>query len=287
MHSVIRLVSLVFIIAVTGCANLNSIHRDSTFSDDKAEAVFIDAKQRSVISNPIKVTTITEHQENDNKTIKTTLETQLRLCSEAAPDVFSAFATSAAAKAAVKAVEKSGEGSFSLTSSENAATINRTQTINMLREAMFRTCECFLNGAIDKDELVVQATRDQRVMVSILAIEQLTGVYTPVATALLTQSTASVGGPTAETLKLVAEAKATADKATEDAKKAEDDAKKAEDDAKQNGLNGKNNCEEVLADEALNGTQKAKCQLAKEKRDNAIGVALKLTPPRFATKRPS
>jgi len=276
MHNIIRLVSLVFILVVAGCANINSIHRSSVFSDDRSEAVFIDAKQRGLISNPDKAERkVTEYRKNGDVVVKTTINNQLRLCIEAAPDVFSAFATSAAAQVAVKAAEKSGEGRFSLSSSENAATISRTQTINMLREAMFRTCERYLNGAIDKNELIVQAARDQRVMVSILAIEQLTGVYMPATTALLTQSTASVGGPTAETLKLVADAKAAADKATEDAKKAEEAAKEAEEDAKKSGLNDKKDCQEVLADEKLNEVQKAKCKLAKEKRDNTSALAVK------------
>ena len=198
MHSVIRLVrlsSLVFILATTGCARFNSIHRESEFSKYNGGAVFIDAKQHSVISNPVPVNG------------KNAIEWQLRICSEAAPDVFSAFATSVAAKAAVKALEKAGEGTFSLTSAESAATISRTQTINMLREAMFRTCERYLNGAIDEDELVVQAARDQRVMVSILAIEQLTGVYTPAIVALTTEAKASASGPTAENLKLIDDVK--------------------------------------------------------------------------------
>ena len=276
MHNIIRLVSLVFILVIVGCANINSIHRSSVFSDDRSEAVFIDAKQRGLISNPDKAEIkITEYRKNGDVVVETTINNQLRLCIEAAPDVFSAFATSAAAQVAVKAAEKSGEGRFSLASSENAATISRTQTINMLREAMFRTCERYLNGAIDKNELIVQAARDQRVMVSILAIEQLTGVYMPATTALLTQSTASLGGPTAETLKLVADAKEAADTATEDAKKAEEDAKKAEEDAKTNGLNDKKDCQEVLADEKLTEVQKAKCKLAKEKRDNTSALAVK------------
>jgi hypothetical protein len=46
----------------------------------------------------------------------------------------------------------------------------------MLRESFYRTCERYLSGAITKPQLVVQAARDQRSMVTVLAIEQLTGV---------------------------------------------------------------------------------------------------------------
>jgi hypothetical protein len=283
MHSVIRLVrlsSLVFILATTGCANLNSIHQESEFSKDNGGAVFIDAKQRSVISNPVPVTG------------KNAIEYQLRICSEAAPDVFSAFATSAAAKAAVNPVEKTVQGMFGLTSAESAATISRTQTINMLREAMFRTCERYLNGAIDKDELVVQAARDQRVMVSILAIEQLTGVYTPAIVALTTEAKASASGPTAENLKLIDDVKKEAEKATAEANQADQEAKQAEEKAQQANneattaetdaeedaqTNLRKTCDEVLGDTNINPTDKDKCKLAKEKRDKAkeLDVAAK------------
>ncbi|MBX9803511.1 MAG: hypothetical protein K2Y04_12195 [Caulobacteraceae bacterium] len=75
------------------------------------------------------------------------------------------------------AVEAALNAAFS--SSEQGSTIPRTQTINMLRELMYRTCERYLGGGYDVLELSVQAIRDQRLMVSILAIEQLTGAVTP------------------------------------------------------------------------------------------------------------
>lgn len=74
-------------------------------------------------------------------------------------------------------VEAALNAAFS--SSEQGSTIPRTQTINMLRELMYRTCERYLSGGYDELELSIQAIRDQRLMVSILAIEQLTGAVTP------------------------------------------------------------------------------------------------------------
>ena len=49
----------------------------------------------------------------------------------------------------------------------------------MLRELMYWTCERYLSGGYDPTELSLQAIRDQRLMVSVLAIEQLTGAVTP------------------------------------------------------------------------------------------------------------
>jgi hypothetical protein len=106
-----------------------------------------------------------------------------RFCSEPSPDVFSvvaqalAFGGSLEKSTDPRSVEAALKAAFS--SSEQGTTIPRTQTINMLRELMFRTCERFLNGGYSPLELSVQAVRDQRLMISILAIEQLTGAVTP------------------------------------------------------------------------------------------------------------
>ncbi len=270
MRNFISIFSFVFLALLTACANFNSIHRDNTVSKTRGEIVFTDAKQRGIISNPVKETVVTKTTVVDGKTVSEEKELQrrLRMCSEAAPDVFSAYAFSAAAKVAAKVAEKSGQGEFSLSSAENASTIARTQTINMLRELMFRTCERYLNGAIDADELVVQAARDQRVMVSILAIEQLTGVYWQPIAALLSASQASTGGPTDETVKLVADAKAKKDKAASDAAAADTKAKELRKEAEKMAPSSKT-CAENDAAEDGDAAKKAKCKEAKDKEDEA------------------
>ena len=273
MRIIFKVAGIFWAVALTGCANFNSIHRDNSLSRKDAEIVFTDAKQRAIIANPIAVKSKGLYTLKDGEPVLAEFENHLRLCSEAAPDVFSAYATSLAAKIAANIPEKTGEGAFSITSSETAATIARTQTINLFREQMFRTCERFLNGAIDGDELVVQAARDQRVMVSILAIEQLTGVYTPAVTALTSHATASTGGPTEESLKLVAKAKEASDKSAEAAKKADEDAKKAEAAVTEADRHGKANCAEVLADERLTDEQQAKCKAADDQRKEATQLA--------------
>lgn len=273
MNFPIRVLCVIVAIAVSGCANINSIHRDNSLSKTRAEVVFTDAKQRGIISNPIAVKSNDLFTLKDGTQVPAEFENQMRICSEAAPDVFSAFATSAAGKASVDAATKSGSGAFSFASQESAATISRTQTINLLREAMFRTCERYLNGAITTDELIVQSARDQQMIVSTLAIEQLTGVFAPAVTALTSAANSSTGGPTAESMKLVADAKKaseTTEKAANDADKA---AKEAEDEAKKDlpikvttpEAKEYKTCEEVLGSK-LDDDKKKKCTTAKEKR---------------------
>lgn len=141
----------------------------------EASILTVDAKQRNVLIN-----------------------SKLQMCAEAAPDVFSAINAAAALEADVAA--KAGKASASI--AETVGTIERTQTINLLRESMFRTCERYLNGAIGPAQLVVQAARDQRAMVKILAIEQLTRTARPPSTILSAApvSATVVDGDTAASL---------------------------------------------------------------------------------------
>lgn len=153
-------------------ANHNTAFRNVSI-DGTSNALVMDAKQRAVLSS--------HSLQNSDGTPNTS--SVRRFCSEPSPDVFSVIAQSL-----------SGGGSFgqsgdpasielalnlAFSSAEQGSTIPRTQTVNMLREMMFRTCERFLSGGYDDVELSIQAARDQRIMVSILAIEQLTGAVAP------------------------------------------------------------------------------------------------------------
>ena len=164
------------LILITGCRAWPIHNTDSLESGGKV--IFVGAKQRGVITNVVK-------SEDGMNSV-------LRICSEPPPDVFSAIAASLAANASPA---KGGAVSVGLSASlsENAATIERTQTINILRESMYRTCERYMSGAISKNEFIVQAARDQRAMVAVLAIEQLTGVQKAASTALTTASSAVSG----------------------------------------------------------------------------------------------
>jgi hypothetical protein len=164
-------VPILMILAITGCSQ--HVFRHEPVWGSKRHVFSIDAKQRAlIVSNN-------------------------RFCSEPSPDVFSvvaqalSFGGSFGRSGDPKAVEAALQAAFS--SAEQGSTIPRTQTINMLRELMFRTCERYLNGGYGKQQLSVQAVRDQRLMVSILAIEQLTGTVTPRPVAISATASASQG----------------------------------------------------------------------------------------------
>lgn len=155
------------LIVLTGCsANHNSIYRYQPI--EPPSVTTIDAKQRAILSATPK----------SGSNVEIT-----RFCAEPSPDVFAVIAQAVSGGASFgqsgdpKTIQAALNAAFS--SAEQGATIPRTQTTNMLREVMYRTCERYLSGGISDVELSIQALRDQRLIVSILAIEQLTGAVTP------------------------------------------------------------------------------------------------------------
>lgn len=152
-----------------GCAELTTVYHNRPIPT-VPRVVTIDAYQRNMVF--------------------ANREDGLRVCAEAAPDTFAAISASLAASGDV--VKK--QASLAAAISQSGATIERTQTINLLRESMYRTCERYLNGAISKETLVIQAARDQRTMLAVLAIEQLTRTVRPEST-ILSAGTTSASVP--------------------------------------------------------------------------------------------
>lgn len=193
----------VFALMLTGgCAELNSIYRSESLPKDAPHVTSIDAKQRVVLSNPsAKTTEITKETTTTEggKTISVKSTTSsldiVRFCAEPPPDVFTAIASSLGLEASLsQASAKEAAAKLASTISENAATIERTQTVNILREAMYRNCERYLSGAISEEEFIVQSARDQQFIVQVLAVEQITGVAKAQSTALTTVAKVAAGG---------------------------------------------------------------------------------------------
>ncbi len=207
---------------LAGCgAEFNSIHRNVRLPVNAAGVQLIDAKQRAIITVPGAAVPGTEPFG------------RMMVCAEPSPDV---FAVNAAAATANGSFGQSGTPAnisvglgFSGSSSEQASTIGRTQTVNLLKEEMYRTCERFINNGIGWLELSVQAARDQRLIVATLAIEQLTGVVMPKATVIGSFGETAGGGSAADavvTVDAAQKAQATAQKAEKDANDAYAEASK-------------------------------------------------------------
>lgn len=178
---------------VAGCANENSIFRENRLSTTRPTVITMDAKQRNVMIVP-------EMEQGRAN--------QWRVCAEASPDVFSALSTSAGADLGFgqSGGQTDARAQAAIAIAEAAGTIERTQTINMLRESMYRTCERYLSGAIDQATFVVQAGRDWRAMIAILAIEQLTRMARPPSTIISAGSTSATVENAGDILRRVAAA---------------------------------------------------------------------------------
>jgi len=188
------------ILTLAGCSS--AIYRQSAIQGSNPVAISVDARQRVLLSqnDPTVPARNGAHAGAAND------PTFRRFCAEPSPDVFTVLGVGASGGASfsqdTKGLNAALQAAFS--SSETGATIARTQTINMLREMMFRTCERYLSGAISPADFSIISARDQRVMVSILAIEQLTGSITPPAVAMSANGEGSTGMNATEMVKLLA-----------------------------------------------------------------------------------
>jgi hypothetical protein len=199
------------LVVLSGCgANFHSIYRHEPVAPPSVTTV--DAKQRAILAAAPKSL-------NGDKEY-------LRFCAEPSPDVFSVIAQSISGGASFgqsadpKTVQAALNAAFS--ASEQGSTIPRTQTTNMLREVMYRTCERYLSGGISDVELSLQAVRDQRLIVSILAIEQLTGAVTPKPVVIGASSNGSSGSSGNDATVRLDDQNKVAQKAAEALKKKQD-----------------------------------------------------------------
>ncbi|TXH69861.1 MAG: hypothetical protein E6Q88_08925 [Lysobacteraceae bacterium] len=181
-----------------GCANLNSIgrHTDSPGGKNKFRAVHLDAQQRLVIF------------------------AAERYCAEPSPDALAAYASAIGVSSA--GLPNDGIAG-ALSNGSVAASIGlRTQSITLMRDALYRMCEAAAGGHIGERQVAAFLTKSQDLTAVILAIEQLTGAVAvnPVA----------VGGSAnaSSSATLLANAQA-----LEQSKKIESDAKTRMDEAKQ------------------------------------------------------
>jgi hypothetical protein len=165
-------VILIAIFGFAACADFNSIGRRTKLPAEPQEnegiAIHLDAKQRIVFAKAFGA-----------------------ICAEPSPDALSAFASSLGGGVSVP---QKGAGSLALALQESAASIGlRTQSIQLLRDSLYRTCEAYYSKALNSAQLMELHMRFQDVMVGILAIEQLTGATVAKQAALsgLSKATAS------------------------------------------------------------------------------------------------
>lgn len=139
---------IVTFILQVGCANMQTIDRTTTFPPGKSIGVHLDAQQRLVLS------------------------TAKGICAEPSPDALSAYASSLGLS-----IIPPGEGQLSVTKALQGSTGGiglRTQSITLMRDALYRICEASNNGHLSEWEIAASLRRSQDLTAVILAVEQLT-----------------------------------------------------------------------------------------------------------------
>lgn len=234
MHSIFRsLVPSVMVLLLTGCgANFNAIHyRHETAAATPTTSV--DAKQRFLISN---------QRVSPTKGASGNIQV---LCAEPSPDTLSVLSSAMTGTFGLDRVlggskDISATVSAALSRAESGASIGlRTQTIQLLRDGMYRLCEAYASGALDDTAFANLQQRYQAVMLALLSIEQLTGTVSPRAVSLGGRSTAETADALATLQEKYAEAlkeKAAADEALSQ-KKAELTASKQSEDTALKAVN--------------------------------------------------
>lgn len=165
---------LALCLLLASCANLHSIYRKKNL-DDKSTAIAVDAKQRFLISRE---------------------DTDLRkVCMEPSPDVFSVLSASLGASAEYKDVS----ASLRMQLAESAATIGlRTETIQLLRDAMYRICELAWNDDMSGETAALLHERYQKSMVTLAAVAALADAARPVQVGIGSRTSMTPGTVLAE-----------------------------------------------------------------------------------------
>lgn len=177
--------TILFAGSLAGCGNLNTAFR--TYETENLRLISIDAKQR--------VITVSKGSDKDRSEVT---------CAEPSPDALSA--ASASGSGSLEIASKALGLGYS--ASEGAAYIGlRTQTIQLLRDAMYRLCEGYAAGALTKDRYHRLQRHYQNSMVVLLAIEQLTSAVIARPAAISTSGGVERG-------KLLQQAKESVDAAT-------------------------------------------------------------------------
>lgn len=149
---------MLFFFALAACANLQTISRTTTLpAHDNAQgaknrglAIHLDAQQRLVVVNSFQ-----------------------RYCAEPSPDALSAYAASLGL--GYSDPSKMGASLAQAVSSSAGSIGLRTQSITLMRDALYRMCEAYSNEEIGPLQVALLLRRSQDLTAVILAVEQLTG----------------------------------------------------------------------------------------------------------------
>ena len=140
-------------LALTACADLFTVNYSTEIPDKSTKqpgtAIHLDAQQRLFVA------------------------TARGYCAEPSPDALASYAASLGFDLDIFS---QGSGSLAQALKNDAASIGlRTQSITLMRDALYRMCEASSNGHLNKTEVAAFLRRSQDLTAVVLATEQLTG----------------------------------------------------------------------------------------------------------------
>lgn len=163
---------------LAACADMTHFNQSRIGPGEEIRVTYVDAKQRAIIAKVREVETtekVQQYTKNGKDTQKTTQSVKYKhaVCAEPSPDALSAIAASQG----ILISKADFEAALNNAVSESASSIGlRTQSIQLMRDSMYRLCEAKLSGTISDASYETLIRRFQSSMVAVLAIEQLTGV---------------------------------------------------------------------------------------------------------------
>ena len=166
--------SMLIATVLTGCANLQTVERTTPIEDDTA--IHLDAQQRLVLFTRKKFTR-ENNTDEQKKTDKEKYYTKYTYCAEPSPDAMSSYAASLAL-----GLSGPSQSDAFLVNALQSPTGNiglRTQSITLMRDALYRMCEAYNNGGLDEGQVNELFRRSQNLTAVVLAVEQLTGAVSP------------------------------------------------------------------------------------------------------------
>ena len=192
--------ALVLSVGASGCADLTHFNR-SIQAPDGHTTQFVDAKQRIISTS--------KRLDPETRDPRTGIPVEVfEVCAEPSPDALSALAASQGFSLGTSEIETALSNSLS----EGASSIGlRTQSIQLMRDSMYRLCEAHMSGFIGDLAFETLHRRFQSSMVAILAIEQLTSVSRPPAVMIGGMGGSASAELVAETTRLAEKAKADRD----------------------------------------------------------------------------
>ena len=174
-------------LAASACqslGDLGSVYRETDVND--GTTLILDAEQNALVNVDRQVFS---HFDPDTRQ-PVFIDSQV-ICSQPAPDAAAADSLGFGAGGS----DASGNsGGIDFASGQSVGGIGlRTQSVTLLRDAFFRLCEAYQNGAVDHIEYSVNLRRMENTMIAILAVEQLTGAVEGPAVSLSSSGSAAAG----------------------------------------------------------------------------------------------